>query len=72
VFFLKRIPLEIVHNHVINTQTVKHISSVMVSVQASIVVDIEFQPWSDKTENFKIGICCFSTKHVALRSKSKD
>jgi hypothetical protein len=37
-FSLKRIPLEIVHNHVISTQTVKPISSVMVSVLALSVV----------------------------------
>ena len=27
---------------------------------------------SDQTKDYKIGICCFSTKHVALRRKSKD
>ena len=25
-----------------------------------------------QTKDYKIGICCFSTKHAALRSKSKD
>ena len=25
-----------------------------------------------KSQDFKIGICCFSAKHAALRSKSKD
>ena len=25
-----------------------------------------------QTKNCKIGICCFSTKHAALRSKSKE
>jgi len=24
------------------------------------------------TKDYKIGICCFSTKHAALRRKSKD
>jgi len=23
-------------------------------------------------ENYKIGICCFSARHTALKSKSKD
>jgi hypothetical protein len=25
-----------------------------------------------KTKDYRIGICCFSAKHTALRSKSKD
>jgi hypothetical protein len=25
-----------------------------------------------KTKDYKIGICCFSAKHAALRRKSKD
>ena len=29
-------------------------------------------PRSSQTENFKISICCLSSKHVALRIKSKD
>jgi hypothetical protein len=37
----------------------------MVSVLTSSVVD-RVQP------DYKIGICCFSTKHAALRRKSKD
>jgi hypothetical protein len=31
-----------------------------------------FEPRSDQTKDYKIGICCFSTKHADLRSKSKD
>jgi hypothetical protein len=31
-----------------------------------------FYPRSGQTKDYKIGICCFSTKHVALRRKSKD
>ena len=30
------------------------------------------KPWSSQTKDYKIGICCFSCKHVALRRKSKD
>jgi hypothetical protein len=44
----------------------------MVSVFASSAVDQGFEPWSGKTKDYKIGICCFSAKHTALRSKSKD
>jgi hypothetical protein len=48
------------------------ISGVMVSVLASNAVDRGFEPWSDKTKDYKIGMCCFSVKHTALRSKNKD
>ena len=27
---------------------------------------------SGQTKDYKIGICCFSTKHATLRRKSKD
>ena len=44
----------------------------MVSVLASSAVCRGFEPWLGQTKDYKIGICCFSTKHAALRSKSKD
>ena len=44
----------------------------MVSVLTSIAVNRGFEPWSGQTKNYKIGICCFSAKHLALRKKSKD
>ena len=44
----------------------------MVCVLASKAVDRGFEPRSSQTKDYKIGIFCFSTKHVALRSKSKD
>ena len=44
----------------------------MVSVLASSAVDRGFEPRSDQTKDYKIGICCFSAKHTALRRKSKD
>ena len=31
-----------------------------------------FDPRSGQTKDYKIGICCFSTKHVALRRKSSE
>ena len=44
----------------------------MVSVLILSAVDHGFQPRSDQTKDYKIGIiCCFSTKHTALRRKSK-
>ena len=49
-----------------------HISGVMVSVLASNAVDHGFKPIPVKTKDYKIGICCFSAKHAALRSKSKN
>ena len=44
----------------------------MVSVLASSAVDRGFEPRSGQTEDYIIGICYFSAKHAALRSKSKD
>jgi hypothetical protein len=44
----------------------------MVSMLASSGVDRGFESRSGQTEDYKIGICCFSTKHAALRRKSKD
>ena len=41
-------------------------------VLASSVVDRGFEPRSGQTKDYKIGICCFSVKHTALRRKSKD
>ena len=45
------------------------IGGVVVSVLASSVVDRGFDPLSGQTNN-KIGICCFSAKHAALRRKT--
>jgi hypothetical protein len=44
----------------------------MVSVLPSSVVYRGFEPRSGKTKDYKIGMCCFSTKYTALRRKSKD
>ena len=44
----------------------------MVRVLASSVVDGGFKPRVGQTKDYKIGVCCFSAKHAALRSKSKD
>ena len=42
----------------------------MVSVLASSAVDRRFEPRSGQTKDYNIVICCFSTKHAALRSKT--
>ena len=44
----------------------------MVRVLVSSTVDRWFEPRLCQTKNYKIGICCFSAKYAALRSKSKD
>jgi hypothetical protein len=48
------------------------IGGVMVIVLASSAVDREFEPRSGQTKDYKIGMCCFSADHEALRRKSKD
>ena len=44
----------------------------MVSVLASSPVDRGSEPRSGQTKDYKIGMCCFSAKHAALRRRSKD
>ena len=51
---------------------INSIGGVMVSVLASSAVDRGLEPWSGQTKDYKIGICCFSAKHAALRRKNKD
>ena len=48
------------------------IGDVIAIVFASSVVDRGFEPRLDQTKDYKIGICYFSAKHAALRSKGKD
>jgi hypothetical protein len=42
------------------------ISGVMVNVLVSSAIDRGFEPRSSQIKDYKIGICCFSTKHTAL------
>ena len=49
-----------------------YIDGVMVNMLASSAVDRGFEPRSVQTKDYKIGICCFSAKHAALKRKSKD
>ena len=43
----------------------------MVSKLFSSALDRGFERRSGQTKDYKIGICCFSAKHAALRRKSK-
>jgi hypothetical protein len=45
---------------------------IMFNQIALSMVDREFEPRSGQTKNYKIDICCLSTKNVALNSKNKD
>jgi hypothetical protein len=44
----------------------------MVSMLFLSVVDHGFEHQLGQTKAYKIGICCFSIKQTALRSKNKD
>jgi len=44
----------------------------MVSLLSSSAVDRWFELRSGQTKDYKIGMCCFTTKYTALLSKSKD
>ena len=44
----------------------------MVSVLASSAEGRGFDPRPGQTKDIKIGICCISAKHAAIRSKSID
>jgi hypothetical protein len=48
------------------------IGSKMVSVLPSSAVYRGFESRSGQNKDYKIGICCFSAKHAALKRKSKD
>ena len=51
---------------------VNRIGGVMVSVLASSAVDRGLDPRSGQTKDYKIGICCFSAKHVSLGRTTKE
>jgi hypothetical protein len=44
----------------------------MISMLTSSAVDHGFEPRLGQAKDNKVGICCFSAKHITLRSKSKD
>ena len=49
----------------------KRISVGIVSVFASCAVDRGLKPQLGQAKDYTIGICCFSSQHAVLRSKSK-
>jgi hypothetical protein len=48
------------------------IGGIMVSASSSCAVYRGFESRSGQTKDYKMGMCCFSDKHAALRRKSKD
>jgi hypothetical protein len=50
----------------------QRIRDVLVNMLILSAVDCRFEHRSGQTKDYKIGICCFSSKHAALRRKSKD
>jgi hypothetical protein len=46
------------------------ICGIMVSVLAMRAVDSGFEPLPGQTKDYKIGICCFSSKHAVLRKNN--
>jgi hypothetical protein len=44
----------------------------MINMLTLSAVDYGFYPCSGQTKDYVIGICCFSAKHAALSTMSKD
>jgi hypothetical protein len=59
-------------NCIVFYYSLDHIGGIKVSVLASSAVDRGIEPLVGQAKDYKIGICCFSAKHAALRRKSKD
>jgi hypothetical protein len=59
-------------HHILYYGEKKRIGGVMDSQFASSVVDREFETRLGQAKDYKLGICCFSAKHAALRRKSKN
>jgi hypothetical protein len=56
----------------ITSKTFCSFNGVMVSVLASCAVHSGFECRLGKIKDYKIGVCCFSAQHTALRNKNKD
>ena len=62
--------MDIINNiHVVNFNGINGFLACML---ASSAVDHVFEQLSGQTIDDKIGICCFSAKHTALRTNIKD
>jgi hypothetical protein len=73
--WLSKLPLLYICIHYIVTVSSTNrncIDGGMVSMFTSSVVDRGFEHLSVQTKDYKIGICCFTAKHAALKRKSKD
>jgi hypothetical protein len=66
------LPYRDCHMTSVTSRFKNRIGEVMVNVLASSVVDRGIEPRLGQVKDYKIDICCFSTKHTALRRKSKD
>ena len=72
-FIAAQLTCEVLSSFSVHRWHLNRIGGVMVSLLASSVVYRGFaEPRSGQTKVYEIGICCFSTKHTALRRKSKD
>ena len=60
----------IFHRHIFYLHN--HIGGLIVSVLSSSAVDRGFEPRSDQTKDYKIGLRCFSAMYAALRNTIKD
>ena len=63
--------MSFIANPKMTTAPVNRICGVMVSMLASSVVDRGLEPLSGQIKAYKINICCYSSKHAALRIKSR-
>ena len=61
-----------IYSKVCLQSNVSHIGGVIISMLASSAVDCGLKNLIGSNQVYIIGICCFSTKHTALRRKSKD
>ena len=48
------------------------VGGIIIRMLALSEVDRGLNPRSGQTKDYKIGICCFSAKHAALRRKNTD
>jgi hypothetical protein len=59
------------HDHSVEGDLV-NANSAQTVMLASSAIDCGYEPWSCQTKDYKIGICCFSSKNAALRRNSRD
>ena len=56
----------------ITSTLANQVDGVIISILASSAVDRVFEPQSGHIKDYTFGICCFSPKHVAFGSKTKN